>query len=217
MVIWLIKIIEIAMSANFAAYGILPKQVIGLRGILFSPLIHGDFRHLISNSLPLLILGTILFNSYKEVAWKIIMMAYFLVGGLVWLTATGSSIHIGASGVVYGLAFFLLASGIFRKDRESIGIALVVTLLYGGLIWGILPVQAGISWESHLYGAVVGIVTAFYYRKIGERKEDASWYDLEIDEVDEHLPFFELLERKEAEDDEQRKFLPPSNNPTDFQ
>ena len=126
-------------------------------------------------------------------AWRVLLFTYLMVGSLVWLTAGGTEYHIGASGVVYGLAFFLLGSGIFRKDRESVAIALIVTFLYGGLIWGILPVQSGVSWESHLYGAIVGFTIAFFYRNEGVRR-DLSMEDLDDEDYFDDRPFFEILE-----------------------
>ena len=145
--------------------GILPRNITGLVGIFTSPLIHGSFSHLISNTAPLIFMGLGIFYFYPKVAYKVFTIIYLGTGILVWIFAR-EVYHIGASGIIYGFVSFLFFSGIFRKDNRSIALALVVVFLYGGLIWGVLPVEKGVSWESHLFGAIVGIIPAFIFRKI---------------------------------------------------
>ncbi len=152
------------MQLDFGVLGILPRNRQTLIGILTSPLIHGNWEHLVSNTLPLLMLGLILFITYERIALKIWFAIYILTGLLVWLFARGSSYHIGASGIVYGLASFLLFSGFFRMDVKAIAIASGVVIFYGGMVWGILPIQSGVSWESHLFGGIVGLSLAYFYR-----------------------------------------------------
>ncbi len=193
-VIWGIHIIKLLLGVFFAApdalvvYGILPRDIVGLRGVLFAPLLHGDFAHLISNSIPLFVLFSLIIYFYQRVAIRSFIMIYLLTGLAVWLLAGlvqfdeydyGTRYHIGASGVVYGLVTFLLGNGIFRRNGKSIVIALIILFFYSGIFAGIIPDEDGkISWESHLYGALVGLFTAFFYKEEVEEdevKEEPSW------------------------------------------
>ena len=156
--------------------GVLPRKPEGLLGIVSSPLIHANFSHLISNTFPLIILGWIIFYFYPKVAYALFGFVYFFTGLLVWLFAR-QVYHIGASGIVYGFVSFLFFSGIFRKDNTSISLALIIVFLYGGLVWGVLPGWKGISWESHLFGAITGLGAAFLFRKIDPPKKKYDWED----------------------------------------
>lgn len=144
-------------------FGILPRTLFGLIGIITAPVLHGSLSHLLSNSVPLLFLGTVLFFFYKKIGAIVFIRCYFLTNILVWLFARSNSNHIGASGLVYGLAFFLIFFGIFRRDFISILISLVILLMYGGVFYGVLPTDPRISWESHFSGALVGIFTAITF------------------------------------------------------
>ena len=156
---WLCFFLEYSYGWNISQFGIEPRTVKGLIGIFISPLIHGDVYHLISNTVPLLFLGATLFFFYNEIAGSIFFRAYFWTNALVWLFARPSN-HIGASGIVYALAFFIIFFGFFRRDFRSIAISVITLLLYGGVFYGVLPGNPKISWESHLGGALVGIVSA---------------------------------------------------------
>ena len=160
---WLIFFIELNFGINLAIFGILPREAIGLLGILFAPLLHGSLLHLVSNTLPLLFLGITLYYFYGKIARNVFLMSYFLTGTLVWLFGR-TSFHIGASGLIYGIASFLFFSGIVRAEFKSLVISLAVVLTYGGLVWGVLPTLPGVSWESHLFGALVGGAAAYIYR-----------------------------------------------------
>ncbi len=185
-VLWVVKFYEILMGVSFVEYGILPKQLIGLRGILLSPFIHGDLGHLFSNSIPCFILMIVLFNTYDRVAFSVVFIIHIFSGLLVWIFAPYGGSHIGISGIIYGIAGFLIGSGIFRKDRRSLSIALVVTFLYGSMVGGFIP-QEGISWQGHLYGAAVGVIVAFWLRKKKLDDDDLNFID--EDEPEKH--FFE--------------------------
>lgn len=165
LVIWLVKDLEDFTSIHFSEYGIYPRTILGLRGILFAPLLHGDYWHLISNTFPILFLGTMLYYFYEKIANQIILSIYFITNLLVWLLAR-PSYHIGASGLIYGFASYLFWSGIFRKDRRTLAISMIIVLMYSGLISGIFPLQIGVSWESHLFGALVGLALSFYYKDV---------------------------------------------------
>jgi membrane associated rhomboid family serine protease len=156
---WLVFFLEYKYGFPLGTYGIWPWSVKGLIGIVTAPLIHANLSHLISNTFPLLFLGTALFYFYPRIASKVFFRAYFWTNILVWLFARNAN-HIGASGLVYGIAFFLIFFGLLRRDFMSLAISIVTVLLYGGIFYGVLPSAPGISWESHFGGALVGITSA---------------------------------------------------------
>ena len=180
---WLVKLTENVMDISLVEFGILPLQFEGLPGIIFSPFIHSSYDHLMSNSIPFLILSFALLYFYRNLAYRILFLIYILSGICVWLGGR-ESWHIGASGIVYGLASFLFFSGVFRKDANLLTIGIIVIFLYGSMFWGIFPIKPGISWESHLWGATSGLMLAFYYRYQGPARPAASWEDEPEDEED---------------------------------
>jgi membrane associated rhomboid family serine protease len=169
-ILWAIKIFEIYYGISLIIFGILPRTFEGLSGIFTAPLIHGDLYHLFSNSLPLIILGIGVFYFYRPVAFKVFFMVYLLSDIAIWLFASGKGYHIGASGLIYGFVSFLFFSGIFRNEKKSMALSLLVVFLYGGLLWGMFPLQEGVSWEAHFFGAAAGAFAAFTYRKQGKEK-----------------------------------------------
>lgn len=177
-ILWLVKSSELIFGISFARLGILPLKAEGLKGIIFAPLIHGSIKHLISNSVPLFLLGAALFYYYRSKAWLILILSWLLTGLWVWLFARGSAYHIGASGVVYALTAFHFVSGIIRKEPRLIAFSLLITFLYGSFIWGIFPgfaIKERISWESHLMGAIAGVVLAYAFRDIGPQRKVYQW------------------------------------------
>lgn len=165
-IMWLVFTVEYYIREaypefSFAFLGIVPRNLFGLVGILFAPLLHGDVVHLLSNTFPLLFLGATLFFFYGRIGNTVLLRCYFITNLLVWLFSPRQSIHIGASGIVYGLSAFLIFFGLLRKDLMSLMISIAVMLAYGGIFYGILPTHSMISWESHLSGALVGTVSAF--------------------------------------------------------
>jgi membrane associated rhomboid family serine protease len=161
--LWLIKIVESLTGAELYKYGINPGQISGLAGILWAPLIHSSFSHLFANTAPLLILGTALLYGYPKSA-KIVVPVVYIGSGLgVWLFAR-QFYHIGASGLTFGFLFFVFTVGAIRWDRRAIALSMVVFFLYGSMIWGIFPNQPGISYESHFFGAITGIILAILLR-----------------------------------------------------
>lgn len=174
---WIVKIIEVLFETNFSNYGIYPLTLRGLPGIIFSPFIHADFKHLFDNSLPLLLLSLALFYFYSEIAMKIFLWTYLLTGVLVWFGGRNAW-HIGASGIVYGLASFLFFSGIIRKYFRLIALSLLIVFLYGQMVWGIFPgIYKNVSWESHMLGVFSGIVLAVWYRKEGPQMPVYEWME----------------------------------------
>jgi len=181
-VLWVVHLLSLLFNEDLSKLGLLPRNLVGLLGIFTSPLIHADFSHLISNTIPLIILGWIIFYFYPRLSYLLFVFIYLLTVLLVWIFAR-QVFHIGASGVVYGLVSFLFFSGIFRRDNTSIALALVITFLYGGLVWGMIPGWKGISWESHLFGAITGLVAAYLFRKIDPPSKKYDWED-EPDDFD---------------------------------
>lgn len=156
---WLSFFLGIYFHWPLTDYGIVPRTFHGLIGILLGPLIHKNILHLVSNTIPLLFLGAILFFFYRRLGPLVFYRGYFWTNIMVWIFAR-PAVHIGASGLVYSLAFFLIFFGFFRRDFLSLFISIAILILYGGIFYGVLPSDPQISWESHLAGALVGIFTA---------------------------------------------------------
>lgn len=167
---WAVYYVEIKFSMNFNKWGIRPGEFYGLRGVIFGPFIHGSFRHLFNNSIPLLVLGSVLFYFYRAISWRVLIVGLLATGFLTWIIAR-PSYHIGASGVVYFLVSFIFFSGVFRKYYRLAAVSLVTVFLYGSMVWYIFPVEERISWEGHLSGFVTGLVMAFAFRKVGPKRE----------------------------------------------
>ncbi len=186
-IIWSVKIFEIIFDYDFTEYGVLPRNFNGLIGILFSPLIHSDVNHLLSNSLPVIILCLLIFNFYSQIAKKIFIYLYFISG--LWLWCFGrESFHIGASGLIYAMASFLFFSGILRKNSQLSAVALLVIFIYGGLFWGLFPIHKNVSWEGHLTGFIAGILVSFICRKDGPKRKKYNWEIEEDLEVNDNEP-----------------------------
>jgi len=174
---WLVKIVEVLFEIDLSGFGIYPLEAKGLPGILFSPLIHKDFEHLFNNSIPLFFLATAVFYFYSEVAMKVFFWTYLLTGLFVWI-AGREAWHIGASGLVYGLASFLFFSGIIRRYFRLIALSLLVVFLYGSMVWGMLPdFYKNVSWESHMLGFFSGIILSIWFRNEGPQKPVYDWMD----------------------------------------
>ncbi|MBP2830957.1 rhomboid family intramembrane serine protease [Aquimarina sp. U1-2] len=204
--IWIIFWIEIRFGFNFSDYGVLPRTLEGLRGILFSPFIHADLTHLWHNTLPLLILSAALFYFYQSNAFKVLIIGLLLTGAVTWLLGRPAN-HIGASGVVYMLFGFLFFKGIVAKHFRLIALSFIVVFIYGSLIWYILPIDPKISWEGHLSGLVVGTCLAFLIRKGVAKPERYNWQSPDYNpEEDEFLKHFDengnFIESKPIEKEE---------------
>lgn len=179
MVIALVFFVDREFDLHLSRFGVFPRTLEGLRGILFYPLIHGSLEHLFNNSVPLLVLLFCLFYFYSSIALRTVFWIYILSGIWIWISAR-QNYHIGASGVVYGLAAFIFFSGLFRRDNRMIAISLIVAFLYGSMVWGILPIQERVSWEGHLWGAISGLALAWLYRGEGPQRKLYQW---EIEEM----------------------------------
>jgi membrane associated rhomboid family serine protease len=183
---WIVKIVEVLFDLDFSRFGIYPLSARGLPGILFSPFIHASFSHLFSNTFPLFFLSLALFYFYSEVALRVFGWTYFLTGLLVWFGGR-EAWHIGASGIVYGLASFLFFSGIIRRYYRLIALSLLIVFLYGSMIWGLFPgVYKNVSWESHMLGFFSGVVLAVRFRKQGPQRPVYDWMEEEESPGEEH-------------------------------
>lgn len=201
LLIWLVKFIEIVEGEPFYRYRLLPRSVNGLIGILTAPLIHSDFNHLFNNTITIFILTTGLVYFYRDLWYKIIIYSWIISGIMVW-TGARASYHIGCSGLIYAIASFIFFSGVFRKNINLMAISLLVVFLYGGLVWGVLPIFPHISWEYHLFGGITGAVLAVVYRKQGPPPQRWSWMDEPIDDDDETEDYWN---NENFEDDKEEK------------
>lgn len=179
----IIQFVQFAFNIDFVEYGIYPKRIRGLFGIVTTVFVHGNFNHLFNNAIPILILGSSLFYFYKPVAIKIIVWIVLMGGFWTWVIAR-ESYHIGASGLIYGLFSFLLTSGFIRLNKQLIALSFFVVIVYGSMVWGIFPVKLSISYEAHFWGFVSGIILAIFYRKEGLQKEVHIWEDEKEDEIE---------------------------------
>jgi len=196
--IWLSKVLEVSMDWSFIQGGVYPRKLSGLIGIITSPLIHADWKHLIDNSVPIFVLTLALFYFYRDISYKIFFLNYFISGILLWCIGR-SAYHIGASGLIYGLAAFLFLSGVIRRVRSLMAISLLVVFWYGSLVWGLLPYDYKVSWEAHLMGAITGILLAVIYKDQGPepevRKLDDDEEENEEEETDDKdLPGYRSVE-----------------------
>ena len=178
--IWFVYWVEIKFGYNFTKYGVYPHTFKGLRGVFCSPFIHSGTSHLFNNSVPLAVLTALLFFFYSKVALRILIFGTLATGILTWLLAT-DSYHLGASGVVYLLFSFIFFSGIIRKHFRLVALSLIIIFLYGSMIWYVLPIKEGMSWEGHLTGFLVGFIFSILYRKKGIVKEEHQFKETEFD------------------------------------
>jgi membrane associated rhomboid family serine protease len=180
--VWLIQVLNWALDLDLRTIGVRPRELAGLSGILLAPLLHSGFAHLLTNTVPLLVLGTGMLYLYPNSALKVIPAVYLGPGIAVWLFGKASSVHVGASGLIYGLVSYIFVAGVLRRDRRAIAASLLVAFLYGSLVWGVLPIERGVSWETHLAAAIIGLALAIALRHLDvpPRKR----YDWE-DEADE--------------------------------
>ena len=181
--LWLLALLGQTFDLPLYRLGIYPQTLAGLRGILFAPLIHGSWGHLLSNSFALLVLLTALLYGYPNSARPALLLIWLGSGLGVWLLAR-PSYHIGASGLTHGIMFYIFTSGILRQDRPSIALALIVFLMYGGMVWTIFPQQPDISYESHFFGAGCGVLAALLFAR-REPRPPEKHYDWEDEDTDE--------------------------------
>jgi len=182
-ILWIIYLInDIFFGLQWNEYGLHPRDPKGLFGIFTMPFLHGDLSHLFSNSIPLLVLLFSVFYFFHKKSLLILVMTWFIAGILTWVIGT-EGVHIGASGIVYALAFFLVTISILKKEPKLMAYSLIIIFLYGSIVWGFFPQlfpDKHISWEGHLAGAITGITLAFFYRNEGPVKK--VYFEDETDE-----------------------------------
>ena len=182
-VMWMVKIIEVSFDINLGRWGLVPQTAQGLLGILTLPFLHGSWDHLITNTIPVIILGTALYYCYPTLAHRVMIISYLGSGLLTWCLGASCTTHVGASALIYSLNLFLIVSGFIRGNRQLIVISLIMVFLYGSFIWGMIPALArpqNISWEGHLSGAIIGILMAILFRKEGPQREVYHWEDEDL-------------------------------------
>jgi membrane associated rhomboid family serine protease len=164
-IIWLIEMIDWILGGNLDHFGIIPRQLIGLRGIIFAPILHGGFGHVAANTIPFIVLGWfVLLKGFRPFA--IVTALAVIVGGIgTWLLAPSSSIHIGASGLIFGFLGYLIFRGYFERSWQSIAWSILVFFIYGGMLLGLLPTALPVSWQMHLFGFVGGGLAAYLLSK----------------------------------------------------
>lgn len=186
---WLVFGLEAFNHWHLTSLGVLPRTAAGIPGIVSSVFIHGDITHIASNSIPLLVLGLMLFYFYRKIAIPVFLWIWLISGIWLWIGGRNNvshpTYHIGASTLIYGLATFLFFSGVFRKHLQLMAVSAVVVFLYGSILWGIFPLKTEISWEGHLFGAIAGVMVAFNYRGEGPQRKKYEWEDEpEIEELE---------------------------------
>jgi membrane associated rhomboid family serine protease len=191
-IIWLVFLIGETLldRVDIMRLGITPGEITGLRGVIFSPLLHSSVSHLWSNTLSLLILIWFLFYFYSKIALNVFAALWIISGVVTWLIGR-NALHVGASGLVFAMLFFLFFSGIFRKYIPLVAVSLIVAFIYGGSVWSILPIteliDASISWEGHLSGAISGLLMAVVYRREGPQKPEVVWEEEDEEEGEEEI------------------------------
>lgn len=182
LLMWAVFAFDYYLELDLYRYGVRPGELSGLIGVITSPFLHGtrDYGHILSNSMPAFLLTWLLFYHYRTIATKVFLMIFILAGLGTWYLGK-ESYHIGMSGVIYGLTSFLVFSGFFRKNMRVAGISLFVIFIYGSLIWGILPIKIGVSWEGHLSGLFAGIMAAVLFKEVGPQPAKLTY------EVEEEL------------------------------
>jgi len=161
---WIVFVATVISGGAFLSLGVIPRTTIGLRGILFAPFLHGSLSHLVANSIPFVVLGWLVMLRDARHFVPVTLGAMVVSGLMSWLLGAPGSVHIGASGVIFGYLGFLMLSGWFARSVGSIFLSVLVTVLWGGIVFGIMPGQAGVSWQSHLGGFLGGVLTARMFR-----------------------------------------------------
>ena len=204
-VMWALKAVEEMFGLDFSFLGIQPLKAEGIPGIFLFHFIHGSWEHLLANTLPIIVLGAMLYYFYRTIATKVWLVLMFSTGLFTWCIA-GGGCHVGASALIYGMAFFLMVSGFIRRNKSLVVVSFLVTLLYGSLVWGLFPkyaVENNISWEGHFAGFLFGIILAFFYRKEGplnDNEGDSDDDDSDDDEAaDGEKPYWDVPEPPKEE------------------
>jgi len=211
LLMWLSFFFNLNYGWQLEQFGLQPHVLTGLTGVLFMPLLHENLEHLFSNTIPILVAGGFLFYYFNRWTWLIIGSIWIGSGIFLWFVGQQGTLHIGASGLVYGLVFFLLVSGVIRGHRQLAAVALLMVFLYGGLLWGLFPeyiriMNQNISWEGHLGGTLMGVFLAIALYKVGPKKPDDDILE-ETEEISDEFPYWleDVPEKIELEEDDTKK------------
>ena len=209
--IWSTFWLELLNKTNFNEFGIYPRTLSGLKGVILSPFIHGSLEHLYNNTIPLAILLAALFYFYRSIAVKVVLLGLLLSGLITWGIGR-PSFHIGASGLIYLLASFIFFKGIFTKHFRLVALSLIVVFIYGSLLWYIFPVKDGISWEGHLGGFLTGLIFALIFEAKVPKPKKYDWEREDFNEdEDPFLKHFDadgnFIESVETEDMEKEEVI----------
>jgi membrane associated rhomboid family serine protease len=158
-VMWVVEIIDLLPGTDLDRWGIQPRELGGLVGIVTMPFLHGGFGHLLSNTIPFVIMGSLIAAGGLARFFTVSAIIVVVAGVGTWLLGPDHTVHIGASALVFGYLTYLLTRGLFDHKPTYLLLGLVVLFLYGGVLWGVLP-RPGISWQAHLFGAVGGVLAA---------------------------------------------------------
>ena len=196
-VIWLVFFLNAGYGLGWEEYGMHPRSILGIPGIVTMVFLHGDFEHLFSNTVPLALSTAFIFLYFRTIKYRIVLYNILITGALLWLMGQPGSIHIGASGLVYAFIFFLVTYSVIVRNKEMIAASLILAFLYGGLIYGLFPeyglfVGKEISWEGHLSGAVSGVFLAIIYRKQGPQRRLYFTDEEEDDDDHDEFPYWEV-------------------------
>lgn len=186
LLIWLVFWFEIRFHFDFTNYGVYPLKLSGLKGVVFSPFIHSSIQHLYHNTIPLFVLSASLFYFYRSIAWKVLIFGILFSGLLTWSIGR-PAFHIGASGLIYVLVSFLFFKGILAKHYRLIALSLLIVFLYGSMVWYVLPIKEGMSWEGHLSGLITGVVFAIIYRSNIPKPVKYKWEQPDYNEEDDEF------------------------------
>jgi membrane associated rhomboid family serine protease len=189
--IWLIFWVEFRFNVDLKSFGIQPRKLEGIFGIIFSPFLHSSLEHLFNNSIPLFLLSSAIFFFYRTISWKIIFLGIFLSGLLTWIIGRDST-HIGASGLIYVLISFIFFKGIISKNFNLMALSLIVVFIYGGTIWYVFPIKNNMSWEGHLSGFMIGVLLALLFKKNNPVNKVYKWENEDYDNTDD--PFLKQFD-----------------------
>lgn len=172
--LYLVELLDVILPADLDAGGIEPREIGGLDGVLWAPFLHGGWEHLAANTVPVLLFGFLAMASGVG-QWVAVTATIWLIGGLgVWLTGGDGTVHIGASGLAFGWLAYLLVRGIFNRSAAQLGLAAVLLFVYGGMLWGVLPGAADVSWQGHLFGALAGVLAAWLVSRADRSRQPAA-------------------------------------------